>query len=204
MKHIKKGRPVDGERQNRQRNKLINAGKALLDKKPYSKITIRDIANEAQLNSAMIKYYFGSKENLFISVVESLSSPLLTKLEKIEEEERPLYEFIISVSEILKFNPAVVSILKEEVMFKSTPLSYAFIKAFPGKVSELLPKLIITETSIKDEEKAGLAAFNLVSLIISPFLLDDIRTNVWNINDSQIFGKDWADYIYNLFLNGVK
>lgn len=152
----------------------------------------------------MIKYYFGSKENLFISVVESLSSPLLTKLEKIEEEERPLYEFIISVSEILKFNPAVVSILKEEVMFKSTPLSYAFIKAFPGKVSELLPKLIITETSIKDEEKAGLAAFNLVSLIISPFLLDDIRTNVWNINDSQIFGKDWADYIYNLFLNGVK
>lgn len=204
MKHIKKGRPVDGERQNRQRNKLINAGKALLDKKPYSKITIRDIANEAQLNSAMIKYYFGSKENLFISVVESLSSPLLTKLEKIEEEERPLYEFIISVSEILKFNPAVVSILKEEVMFKSTPLSYAFIKAFPGKVSELLPKLIITETSIKDEEKAGLAAFNLVSLIISPFLLDDIRTNVWNINDSKIFGKDWADYIYNLFLNGVK
>ncbi|RXE87215.1 MULTISPECIES: TetR/AcrR family transcriptional regulator [Pseudoalteromonas] len=204
MKYIKKGRPVDGERQNRQRNKLIIAGKTLLDKKPYSKITIRDIANEAQLNSAMIKYYFGSKENLFISVVESLSAPLLTKLEKIEEEERPLYEFIISVSEILKFNPAVVSILKEEVMFKSTPLSYAFINAFPGKVSELLPKLIIAETSIKDEKKAGLAAFNLVSLIISPFLLDEIRTNVWNINDSQIFGKEWADYIYNLFLNGAK
>lgn len=38
MKHIKKGRPVDGERQNRQRNKLINAGKALLDKNRIVKL----------------------------------------------------------------------------------------------------------------------------------------------------------------------
>ncbi|NUZ11058.1 TetR/AcrR family transcriptional regulator [Pseudoalteromonas sp. McH1-7] len=203
MKNTKKGRPVDGERQAKQKNKLIEAGKSLLDNKPYSKITIRDIANEAQLNSAMIKYYFGSKENLFIAVVESLSAPLLDKLEKIESENRPLYEFIITLSDIISFNPAVVSILKEEVMFKLTPLSDAFINAFPGKVSELLPKLIMKETSIKDEVKANLAAFNLVSLIISPFLLDDIREGVWDINDDQISGKEWADYVYNLFINGI-
>ncbi|RXF02031.1 TetR/AcrR family transcriptional regulator [Pseudoalteromonas sp. PS5] len=203
MKNTKKGRPVDGERQAKQKSKLIEAGKSLLDNKPYSKITIRDIANEAQLNSAMIKYYFGSKENLFIAVVESLSAPLLDKLEKIESENRPLYEFIISLSDIVNFNPAVVSILKEEVMFKSTPLSDAFINAFPGKVSELLPKLIMKETSIEDEVKANLAAFNLVSLIISPFLLDDIRKGVWNISDDQVFGDEWADYIYSLFINGI-
>ncbi|GEK08719.1 TetR/AcrR family transcriptional regulator [Pseudoalteromonas peptidolytica] len=203
MKNTKKGRPVDGERQAKQKNKLIEAGKSLLDNKPYSKITIRDIANEAQLNSAMIKYYFGSKENLFIAVVESLSAPLLDKLEKIESENRPLYEFIITLSDIINFNPAVVSILKEEVMFKSTPLSDAFINAFPGKVSELLPKLIMKETSIEGEVKANLAAFNLVSLIISPFLLDDIRKGVWDISDDQVFGDEWADYIYSLFINGI-
>lgn len=203
MNDIRKGRPVDDERQRKQKNKLINAGKVLLDKQPYSKITIRDLATEAKLNSAMIKYYFGSKENLFMAVIEDLSAPLLKLLETIEDNDKPLYQFIVSVSDILENHPAVVYILQEEVLLKTTPLSSAFINAFPGKVSELLPQLVIAETAIKDEKKARLAAFNLVSLIISPFLLNNIREQVWEIDNTQVSGPDWVDYIYNLFLNGV-
>ncbi|WP_413721305.1 TetR/AcrR family transcriptional regulator [Sodalis sp. RH24] len=50
---------------------LQDSALELFAKQNYSSVRIKDIAEATGLNSALIYYYFGSKENLFLKVIES-------------------------------------------------------------------------------------------------------------------------------------
>jgi AcrR family transcriptional regulator len=49
---------------------LIETAERLFAEKGYAETSIRDIAKEASVNSAMISYYFGSKENLIKAILD--------------------------------------------------------------------------------------------------------------------------------------
>jgi len=51
--------------------KLIAAALPLFAMKGYVAVTVRDIADAANVNSALISYYFGGKENLYEAVLDS-------------------------------------------------------------------------------------------------------------------------------------
>jgi len=52
-------------------NTLQDSALELFAGQNYSSVRIKDIAEATGLNSALIYYYFGSKENLFLKVIES-------------------------------------------------------------------------------------------------------------------------------------
>lgn len=56
--------------------RLLEAAKTLFIRKGFSGVSIREIAQEAKANSALISYYFGDKEGLFKSVLEGFAEPL--------------------------------------------------------------------------------------------------------------------------------
>ena len=58
------------------KERLMDAAKALFVRKGFAGVSIREIAKEANANSALISYYFGDKEGLFKSVLESFIHPL--------------------------------------------------------------------------------------------------------------------------------
>lgn len=58
------------------KERLMDAAKALFVRKGFTGVSIREIAKEANANSALISYYFGDKEGLFKSVLESFIHPL--------------------------------------------------------------------------------------------------------------------------------
>lgn len=51
----------------------------------YSTVTIKDIAKATSINASLIYYYFGSKEELFLDVVESTVEEAFRKFEVISE-----------------------------------------------------------------------------------------------------------------------
>lgn len=53
------------------RDKLIEVGTRLFAKKGLTAVTIRELADAAGTNSAMISYYFGGKEGLYAAVLEN-------------------------------------------------------------------------------------------------------------------------------------
>ncbi|EGO62135.1 TetR/AcrR family transcriptional regulator [Acetonema longum] len=53
------------------RDKLIEVGTRLFAKKGLAAVTIRELADAAGTNSAMISYYFGGKEGLYAAVMEA-------------------------------------------------------------------------------------------------------------------------------------
>lgn len=75
---------------------IIDAAIPLFAEKGFEGCSIRDLAARAEVNVAMINYYFGSKDNLFVEMVaykatfmrgkldEIESNPELTEIEKID------------------------------------------------------------------------------------------------------------------------
>ncbi len=79
------------------REHIINTAIKLFATKGYEGTSIRDLAAAAEVNVAMVNYYFGSKEKLFESMVEHkvaytrgafdeiANNTALTEMEKIEK-----------------------------------------------------------------------------------------------------------------------
>lgn len=59
--------------------RLVKAATYLFIKKGYRGVSIREIADRAKTNSALISYYFGDKEGLFLHVFKNVSEPLNAK-----------------------------------------------------------------------------------------------------------------------------
>lgn len=59
------------------REKILNAGAKLFAEYSFNSVGIRDIAREAEVNSAMISYYFGGKAGLLREIFISFSERMI-------------------------------------------------------------------------------------------------------------------------------
>ena len=67
---------------------IIDAAVELFAEKGFEGTSIRDIATKANVNLAMINYYFGSKEKLFECMVEQKAAYTKDILEEIVNNEK--------------------------------------------------------------------------------------------------------------------
>lgn len=65
------------------REQLINAAEELFAEKGFDGTSVRDIAQKADVNLAMISYYFGSKEKLLQVLIEQRFSSSLELLDEL-------------------------------------------------------------------------------------------------------------------------
>jgi AcrR family transcriptional regulator len=58
------------------RARLVEAASELFVRKGFSGVSIREIADGAEANSALISYYFGDKQGLFMEVFKAAAEPI--------------------------------------------------------------------------------------------------------------------------------
>ena len=78
MEKRRPGRPVG---RSDIRDKLLSAARERFLNTPYSKVTTREIAELAGSNLAMIHYYFGSKEDFGLAVIDRFAERYRQRLE---------------------------------------------------------------------------------------------------------------------------
>jgi AcrR family transcriptional regulator len=81
-------------------NALQRAALDLFARQNYSTVTIKDIAAETGINSALIYYYFGSKEDLFLKAVETTVEVAFQKFNDVSADAQSPVEIISSWIEI--------------------------------------------------------------------------------------------------------
>lgn len=52
------------------KDQILDVAEELFSKHGFDGVSIRNLARQANINIAMVSYYFGSKENLYIAVIE--------------------------------------------------------------------------------------------------------------------------------------
>jgi AcrR family transcriptional regulator len=83
---MRRGRSGDGE----PRQRLLKAGEELFALQGYHDTTIRDICQRANVNVAMITYYFGGKEPLYRAVLEySINRSLQRNVSVVQADKIP-------------------------------------------------------------------------------------------------------------------
>jgi AcrR family transcriptional regulator len=100
---------------------IINAAIELFAEKGFEGSSIRDLAARADVNVAMVNYYFGSKEKLFEVIVEHKASFMRGKLDEIAgntemDELAKLHAFIEHYVDKILINPSFHKILYQELL----------------------------------------------------------------------------------------
>jgi len=75
---------------------IMEVAVTLFSEKGYEGTSIRDLAHAADVNIAMINYYFGSKEKLFVALLEAKARFMREKIDSVQNDP--------SLSELDKIN----------------------------------------------------------------------------------------------------
>ncbi|WP_421904203.1 TetR family transcriptional regulator [Maridesulfovibrio sp.] len=76
------------------REKILHAGAKLFAERSYNSVGIRDIAREADVNSAMISYYFGGKSGLLREIFTSFMERMTDVIKESMSEASNHYELV--------------------------------------------------------------------------------------------------------------
>ena len=137
---------------------IINAAFSVFGKSGYKKASVADIAAEAGIAKGMVIYYFGSKKNLYLYLVD-LSGRVMT--EELERQLDPgvtdFFDKMKMMSDIklsvMKRHPALMSFLAG-VYYETDDEVTAHLAGFMEKGLETRQKMVLrtTDTSrLKDD-----------------------------------------------------
>ena len=171
--------------------KIKEAARTIFHKKGFAATRTRDIAEEANINLALLNYYFRSKKKLFeIIMMETVSNFMYTMVSALNDENSNLeqkVEFIVSnYIDFVSREPDIpifllnemrnnVDNLMEKLPFKPIILDSVFYKQF----QEAVKKGVIIETN------PMIFMSNLMSLIIFPFIAKPILQQIGEVDEAQ-------------------
>ena len=111
---------------NEKQVEILQAAEKLFAEEGFDGTSIRNIAKEANVNIAMISYYFGSKEKLLDALIFYRTSGLRIELENLIHEEISPIEKIYRITDLyisrMKQNQCVYRILHFELSIKKRVL----------------------------------------------------------------------------------
>ncbi|HZY38366.1 MAG TPA: TetR/AcrR family transcriptional regulator [Mucilaginibacter sp.] len=155
--------------------KLKEAARAVFTRKGYAAAKVRDIAAEANINLALVNYYFRSKEKLFELIMDETIQKLFDKIQKIiNDESSTITEKVENVVDhyisLLLENPELPLFFLSEVMSGSNKLTRMTNN---GKVffnSHFVKQLAALQAEGKIKFHPVNLMMNMIGMIVFPFL----------------------------------
>jgi AcrR family transcriptional regulator len=174
--------------------RILKAAEKVFYKKGLGGARMAEIAAEAEINKAMLHYYFKSKEQLFEKVFEEAFGKVASAIILMLNSDKPLRE---KVQEIVSFYIRTLSDNPQLPVFVLNAIQYdpeKFLNKYIHKVNiqpnELLAKLM---TQFQQAVAAGELApidprhflMNLVGLSVFPFMMKPLLKTLLQMDDDH-------------------
>ena len=176
-------------------DKILSAAREVFVSKGYDGARMQEIADMAQINKALLHYYFRNKERLFKDVFEETLQQIGPVIIEFASAAIPLevkiWKFVDDYIEIMKKNPKLpLFILNEIRVNPERVLSY-----FP--INNLLNVQILQDQLNQESERGNFNhvdvrhfMVNVISLTIFPFIGKPIMQQSLQIADDE-----WEDFL---------
>jgi AcrR family transcriptional regulator len=173
---------------------IIEAARLVFQEKGYKEATMRDIAARANINMAMVHYYFRSKENLFFMILDEAFRLLVEKIVAVlTNEDLDIFEKIRTiVREYITFfaeKPYLPQFLMGEVIRNPEWIGKRMLE----NMSFLTIFRTFSDQLEKEYEKGTIRQIsalslllNIVSLCVFPAIIKPMAYQV-NDCDSSVF-----------------
>jgi AcrR family transcriptional regulator len=185
-------------------DRILDAATELFGARGFARTTIRQIAERARANSALIYYYFGSKTGLFEALVQRVQQAVHANLERSlagsGTPREKLERFIRLQVELMRGRSPLLRIVLREVLSQNELALRALRRA-------LEPNLGVLTQLIEDGIEAGefravdptLAARTLLGSLLVPVVLAPL---VMGEDDDDRRAR-LPDHIIDTYLRGV-
>lgn len=188
--------------------KLIIAATQLFAQKGFAAVSIRELAEGANVNSALISYHFGGKENLYAAVLEEQFALVREKLALVLDSNLPplerLQRYALGIAAAHHDCPYLVRFMYSEL---ATPTNCfdTIVKKFIATLFAKLRSTIeegIAAGNIKPDVDAGHAALSLAAIINFYFIAKPITAGFLPPSDDS--DDKYVLRALDIYLNGVK
>ena len=152
---------------------IIESAENLFAKKGYEATTVRNIAEEAGINIAMISYYFGSKEKLLEAVFNHRMGNIKMRVESLLKNESlsPIQKVDILIDEHIErviHHEGFYKIMLCEQVINKNPVIIKTLSETKMRNAELINKLII------DGQKKGVFKKNIDVVMLMSTLVGTV------------------------------
>jgi len=167
---------------------IIETAEQLFSQKGYEGTTVRDIADHADINLAMISYYFGSKEKLLEALFNHRLGNIKMRVESLLKNDSlsPLQKIEILIDEHIErviHRECFYKIMLCEQIINKNPVIIKLLLQFKNGNAELINKLIT------DGQKKGAFKKN-VDVV---FLMSTMTGTVMQVLINQPFYREFND-----------
>jgi len=192
---------------------IIQVAMKVFTEKGFKGATMRDISTAADVNLAMLNYYFRSKENLFEIIFQKAFTLIYSKFFVILSGDKPILDkiqdMVYEFMDILIQNPALPAFIFGEINHNPDLLANRLKNA--ENFEKLLDKL---QHQIDKEVKEGIIKpftfmelyLNIDSLCVFPFIVKPLFSRVFNMSDMNygVMLERRKASIAELIINGLK
>ena len=188
-------------------HKIFRAASELFAKNSYEAVSVKDIAETGNINSALISYYFGGKAKLYQAVLLKQADIFLNTIAKISQLQLPPLEkirrFMDEETELqLKNNNNIYIIYRE--MLSPTGVGEKIVQQHLFKVQDYLSKFVadgVADGSLRKNLDAKHTAFALESILAFFFMAKDNIKAAFGFEESSL--REHIKGIYTDYINSL-
>lgn len=192
------------------RMKLIEAATPLFAQKGFAGVAIRELAEAAGVNSALISYHFGGKEGLYEAVLEGQFAPVVDALKaaaglEFSPTERIAY-YAKAVNAVHKKSPYLIRIMHSE-MVNPTICFETVVKKYIGNIFCLLTAAFdegVAAGQFNPDFNSGHAAISLAGIMNFYFLAKPVFQSFIPASGEGDNDEEYLIQALNIYLNGVR
>lgn len=156
------------------RDAILDAAETLFAERGFAATPVRDIAERAGANAAMVHYYFGSKRALLEQVMERSLEPLAATLARMRADEAaPVEDIVRALLDTLGRHPNLVTLMVREVMLPGGVMRERFLERMAPRLGGSLPGLLAREQQagrVDPDIDPRIGALLLMALAAFPFI----------------------------------
>lgn len=192
-------------------SQILDAAKNVFQRKGMSGTRMQEIADEANINKALLHYYFRNKQRLFEAVFKQAFKKFVPHLNEIFNSELTVFEkikvFVDSYISFVQLNPYIPTFLIQEI--NNNP---EFAKSF--FTDQIPPDISNFEKQINQEINQGILKpitakqllLNLFSLTAFPFVANGLVKGILNIDEKthSMMMEERKTLIPELIINSIK
>ncbi len=200
------GRPK-GKDSEQSRQALIDAARDLFSLREFSAVSLRQIAERAKVNPAMVHYHFGGKEGLYSAMLEERFAPLLQQLELLPSARPTLSNFVDSYVRMLAANPWLPNLVVREVLYGASSFRDQFIERFASRAGSIVPQILEEESKsgrLRSDLDPVFATLSLMSMALFPFIGRPVVEPALGLDMSESFVQSWVEHTLRLFYKGAE
>jgi AcrR family transcriptional regulator len=190
------------------KQRILESAISLFAQKGFASVGVREIAKEANVNIAMISYYFEGKVGILKSVLEEFFDQYSQMLKDAVDEGRSTEEavrrLIGHMVDFVRENTELALVAYNELPLDLPELAEIKVEKITRMIGILSGFIKRFGLDPEDTYHLGMIGPSLISMVFMNFRIKSILKNIFKVKFDDTYYDDFKETIATLFLSGIQ